>query len=72
MLSNATTLILFITKIFAIVGAVLYFIFGLIVVKQVGMMTRSVNDKFNGILTVFSYLHLAFCLFLILMTIVVL
>ena len=55
-----------ITKIFFILFAVLYFIFALIVVKQVTSMSRSVSDKFNVVLVIFSFIHLAFSVLLIL------
>jgi len=55
-----------------VTGAVLYFIFALVVVKQVLMMTKNVNDKFNSVLILFSYLHLGFSIFLIFLTLVVL
>jgi len=49
---------LLIEKIFGVLGALIYVIFAVVMVKQVGMMTKNVKDKFNGILIVFSYLHL--------------
>ncbi len=55
-----------------VIGSVIYLIFAIVVVKQVLMMTKNINDKFNGILVVFSYLHLAFSVFLILLTLIVL
>jgi len=58
-----------VTKFFFIICSVLYLIFALIVIKQVSSMSKSVKDKFNTILIIFSYLHLAFSIFLILTTI---
>ncbi|MDD4785185.1 MAG: hypothetical protein PHH12_01900 [Candidatus Shapirobacteria bacterium] len=55
-----------ITKVFFISCSFLYLIFALIVVKQVTSMSKSVTDKFNFILIVFSYLHLAFSVILVL------
>lgn len=52
-------------KIFAISGTILYFIFSVVVVKQVSTMTKNIKDKFNGVLIAFSYLHLLFALLLI-------
>jgi len=52
-------------KIFAILGTLIYLIFALVVVKQVGTMSKNVNDKFNGILILFSYIHLAMAVFLV-------
>ncbi|MDD2225338.1 MAG: hypothetical protein PHP97_04250 [Candidatus Shapirobacteria bacterium] len=55
-----------ITKIFFVLFALLYFVFAIIVVKQVTSMSKSVSDKFNYILIIFSFLHLAFSVLLIL------
>lgn len=52
-------------KIFAILGTLIYLIFALVVVKQVRTMSRNVKDKFNGILILFSYIHLAMAVFLV-------
>jgi len=54
------------TKIFFILFSLLYFAFALIVVKQVTSMSKSVKDKFNYVLVIFSFLHLAFSILLIL------
>ena len=54
------------TKVFFILASILYAVFALIVVKQVTSMSKSVTDKFNPILIIFSYLHLGFSIFLIL------
>lgn len=58
-----------ITKIFFIICSLLYLVFALIVVKQVNSMSKSVSDKLNPILIIFSYIHLALSVFLILTTI---
>ncbi|MBU1117434.1 hypothetical protein KKD37_00555 [Patescibacteria group bacterium] len=52
-------------KVFAILGTLIYLIFALVVVKQVGTMSKNVKDKFNGILILFSYIHLAMAVFLV-------
>ncbi|MDD4026565.1 MAG: hypothetical protein PHO75_00035 [Candidatus Shapirobacteria bacterium] len=52
------------TKGFFILSSILYLVFALIVVKQVTSMSKSVTDKFNPILVIFSYLHLGFSIFL--------
>lgn len=57
------------TKIFFILCSLLYFIFALIVVKQVTSMSKSVKDKYNQILIIFSFIHLLFSLLLIIMMI---
>lgn len=54
-------------KIFTFLGTGIYLIFAIIVVKQVAMMTKNVYDKFNNIVIIFSYIHLALALFLMVM-----
>ncbi len=58
--------ILIAIKIFFIVSSILYFVFSLLIVKQVSAMSQNVNDKFNQILKIFSYLHLVFSVILVL------
>jgi hypothetical protein len=55
-----------------VLGAVFYLVFAIVVVKQVGTMTKTVKDKFNSVLILFSYLHLIFAGFLVLSTILIL
>ena len=55
-------------KVMATLGTIIYFVFALVIVKQVTTMTHQVKDKFNGILIVFSYLHLMFSLLLVLLS----
>jgi hypothetical protein len=55
-----------------VLGSILYLIFALVVVKQVGSMTKNVYDKFNNILIAFSYIHFAFAIFLVFLTLVIL
>ncbi|MDD2483218.1 MAG: hypothetical protein PHE71_03020 [Candidatus Shapirobacteria bacterium] len=55
-----------ITRIFFIACSFLYLVFALIVVKQVTSMSKSVTDKFNVILILFSFIHLGFSILLIL------
>ena len=59
--------ILLLTKIFAIAGSLVYLIFAGLIVKQVSTMTKNVQDMFNFILVIFSYIHLALSLLLILL-----
>ena len=55
-------------KIFGELGAIVYLVFAVVVVKQVGAMTKNVKDMFNGILVAISYLHLIFALLLVFLT----
>jgi len=59
-------------KVFGVLGAIIYLIFSLVVVKQVGTMTKNVKDKFNGILIVFSYLHLMAAILLVFLALTIL
>lgn len=52
-----------------IIGTLIYLIFAIIIVRQVTTMTKNVNDSFNPFLIIFSYLHLLFAVFVVLMTI---
>ena len=52
-------------KIFGVLGSLIYLIFSLVMVKQVGTMTKNVKDKFNSILVVISYVHLAAAVLLV-------
>lgn len=55
-----------------VIGSFIYLIFALVVVKQVGMMSKNINDKFNSILIAFSYFHFIFAIFLVLLTLLIL
>lgn len=72
MLSDINQYIQLLEKIFFVIGAILYTIFALVVVKQTTMMSKNVNDKLNPILIIFSYIHLAFSVFLIFLVITLL
>ncbi len=63
---------LLLLKFFFVLGAVIYFIFASVVVKQSITMSKNVNDKFNSIIIIFSWIHLAFSGFLIFLTLTVL
>lgn len=55
-----------------VLGSILYLLFAIVVVKQVSTMSKNVYDKFNSTLIIFSYLHLAFAIFLVVLTLVIL
>ena len=67
MLSGFNTYLMLAEKIFGVLGAIIYLIFSLVVVKQVGTMSKNVKDKFNGLLITFSYIHLAAAILLVFM-----
>ena len=72
MLPQIDSIMLILQKSFFVLGAILYLLFALIVVKQTTMMSRNVNDKFNSILITFAYVHAAFSILLVLITLVIL
>ena len=57
---------LIVIKVFFILGSILNLIFSFIVVKQVASMSKNINDKFNFILVIFSYIYLTLSVILIL------
>ncbi len=59
-------------KILSVLGAILYAIFSLVIVKQTTSMSRYVVDKFNSVIIIFSYAHLAFSILLVILTLVLL
>lgn len=71
MTPQINAIILLTEKIFAVSGAVIYLIFAIVIVKQVLIMSKNVQDKFNDILIVFSYLHLLFSIALVLLTLII-
>lgn len=57
-------------KVFFIACSIIFFIFSLLVVKQVTSMSKNIKDRFNSILVSFSYISLAFAIFLIFLVVV--
>jgi hypothetical protein len=72
MLANLGNYLHLAEKLFVILGMIVYLVFSTVVVKQTTTMSKNVNDKFNPILVAFSYIHLAFSVFLIILTLVIL
>lgn len=62
---NFNSYLVILEKVLGVLGALIYLVFSLVVVKQVGTMTKNVKDKFNGILVSFSYLHLLAAIILV-------
>jgi hypothetical protein len=71
-LGNLSHLLQLAVKMLFVLGALIYSIFALVVVKQTTTMTKNVNDKFNPVLIIFSYIHLVFSIFMILLTLFIL
>ncbi len=72
MFPEINALMLMAQKLFFVLGAIFYLFFSAVVVKQTTMMSKNVKDKFNAVLITFSYLHLGFAAFLILLTLIIL
>lgn len=68
---NAVTLLLII-KWFFVIGLVMYTIFAIVVVKQVSVMSESVESSVNPVIKLFSWLHLAMAILLVVAAIVML
>lgn len=65
MFGDLNNYLLIAEKIFGILGTLIYLIFALVIVKQVGTMSKNVKDKFNGVLIAFSYVHLIAAILLV-------
>jgi len=61
-----------IEKIFGVTGSIIYLIFSGVIVKQVTMMSKNINDKYNGLLIAVSYFHLVAAIVLVLMVVMIL
>jgi len=61
-----------IAKIFVLFGLVIYFVFALVVVRQVQLMTETLEVGFETQLKILSYLHLAFAILVFLAALIVL
>lgn len=70
MIENLSFYFYLFKKISLLLGAGVYLVFALIIVKQTATMSKNINDKFNYVLIAFSYIHLAFSILLILLTLV--
>lgn len=72
MLPDLNLYLLLIEKTIFVIGSLVYLVFAVIIVKQTTVMTRNISDSFNPVLIAFSYIHLLFSIFLVLMTLVLL
>ena len=61
-----------IEKIFGVTGSIIYLIFSGVIVKQVTMMSKNINDKYNGLLIAVSYFHMVAAIVLVLMVVMIL
>jgi|GEM_PF-5681065 len=65
---NNVDILNLIFKAFFVFGAIIYFIFASIVVRQVQLMTTKVLDMYNTILITISWLHLLLAFLLVVST----
>jgi hypothetical protein len=56
-------------KWFVVIGLVMYSVFALLIVKQVGIMTETVETEANGLVKAFAWAHLFMALGIIVVTI---
>lgn len=54
-----------VVKWFLVVGLLMYTAFAAIIVRQVGVMSESIEDQFNGVVILFAWLHLGLAIFLV-------
>lgn len=61
-----------IAKIFVLIALLIYIIFAFVVVKQVTLMSRTVQISLTGLLKIVGYLHLIFAVLLFVFALLVL
>ncbi len=59
-------------KWFLVVGLVMYTAFAIVIIRQVKEMSESIEDEFNGLISLFAWGHLGVALLLIVIAVVVL
>ena len=64
--------LIIVEKIFFVVGAFLYLIFALVIIKQMSSLSKNVQDKYNPLFVALSYIHLIGTIFLIFFTLTLL
>lgn len=69
-LYNLTAFVL--VKWFLVVGLMMYTAFAVVIIRQVKVMSEAIEDEFNGLITMFAWVHLAVAIFLTVLAVVVL
>ena len=64
--------ILVIVKWFFVVGLIMYSLFAVVVIKHVSVMSETVDSSVNSVMKLFSWLHLAMAILLVVAAIVML
>jgi hypothetical protein len=59
-------------KIFALIGLAIYIIFALVVVRQVGLMTDTIEVGFEFVIKLVAWAHLLFAIFVFLTALIIL
>lgn len=61
-----------VVKGFLVVGLVMYTAFAVVIIRQVKVMSESIEDEFNSLIILFAWVHLAVAVLLTLLAVVVL
>ncbi|KKU67875.1 MAG: hypothetical protein UX92_C0028G0007 [Candidatus Amesbacteria bacterium GW2011_GWA1_47_20] len=61
-----------VVKWMCVVGLLMYTVFAVVIVRQVGVMTEAVEDDVNGIISLFAWVHLLLAIALVILAIAVL
>lgn len=72
MFEGFTLSFLAIGKVFALIGLAIYIIFALVVIRQVGLMTKTIEVSFGKFIKLISWAHLIFAVFVFLTALVIL
>ncbi len=72
-MAGLTTITVYdVVKWFAVVGLVMYTAFAVVIIRQVKIMSESIEDSFNSLIIVFAWAHLIIAIFLTIVSVVVL
>ncbi len=61
-----------VVKWFLVVGLVMYTAFAVVIIRQVKEMSESIEDEFNGLISLFAWGHLGIAILLIIIAMIVL
>ena len=61
-----------IAKVFVLFGMAMYVIFGFVMVRQVKLMTDTLQLGFEGMIKIFSYVHLLFTIAVFIFALIIL
>lgn len=72
MITGLDTTVWQIAKIFTVFGLVLYLVFALVVVRQIQLMTKTLEIGYEGFIKFLGFIHLLFAIATLLFAIIVL